>query len=106
MTIPTVSFLVPNAADPNLTWKVYYYKPSGRPAYVIAIAGKAEVSEGLTWFTCNPLGAQSYRRFLSTSRATALSVKEATLGLLADLLSHGAITQADADKWSEHVATL
>lgn len=106
MAIPTVSFFVPNAAEPGLSWKVYYYKPSGRPAYMIAIAGKTEVSSGVTWFTCKPLSAQSYRRFLSTSRATARSVKEATLGLLADLLSHGAITQVDADKWSEHVTSL
>lgn len=106
MAIPPISFFVPNAAEPGLSWKVYYYKPSGRPAYVIAIAGKTEVSGDVTFFTCKPLSAESYRRFLSTSRATARSVKEATLGLLAELLSHGLITQADADKWSAHVTRL
>lgn len=106
MALPTVSFFVPNAADPSLTWKVYYYKPSGRQAYVIAIAGETEVSSGVTWFKCKPFSAQSYRRFLETSRATAKSIKTTTLELLYEMLQVGAITQADFDEWSDHVRGL
>jgi hypothetical protein len=87
-------FYIPSR-ESGKTWKVYAYKPTGRPAYVIACEGVNK--DGIFTFVLGIGGDRNIQVNIS-GRATLRAVTEAGKELLKQMAANSFITAEVADE--------
>jgi hypothetical protein len=94
-------FYIPSRT-PNKTWRVYVYKPPGRPAYVNACEGVSEGGRFTHVIDAGVNGDRSIKVNIS-GRATLRAVIEAGQEILRQMADNGYIT---ADAVDENIPKL
>lgn len=90
------SFYVRSRSE-GKTWKVYSYKPQGRPAGVYAVEGEVEATgtPGVTFFRTILFGDRRHHVNVPGGRATKKAISEATRELLQQLADSSCIYADD-----------
>jgi hypothetical protein len=92
------SFFIRSRSE-GKTWKVYSYKPQGRPALVAACEGEVEKTgtEGVVFFRTILFGDRRHSTPVPNGRATKRALFLATQELLRQMADAGYIFADDVD---------
>lgn len=92
-------FFIPSRTE-GKTWKIYSYKPQGRPAYVGACEGELTESgtPGIRFFRTILFGDRRYSVNVAGGRATKRALYDAACELLRQLADSSCILPEDADR--------